>query len=86
LNSNCYLRLLSYDEEKIMRVQLIHIIYTQMVKKKKKVPHTMPAIETIGATLSAKPALVAAAAAAAAAAAEIGFIVGCKRYHIITQD
>jgi hypothetical protein len=86
LNSNCYLRLLSYDEEKIMRVQLIHIIYTKRVKKKKKVPHTMPAIETIGATLSANPALVAAAAAAAAAAAEIGFIVGCKRYHIITQD
>jgi hypothetical protein len=85
LNSNCYLRLLSYDEEKIMRVQLIHIIYTKRVKKK-KVPHTMPAIETIGATLSANPALVAAAAAAAAAAAEIGFIVGCKRYHIITQD
>jgi hypothetical protein len=83
LNSNCYLRLLSYDEEKIMRVQLIHIIYTKRVKKKKKVPHTMPAIETIGATLSANPALVAAAAAAAA---EIGFIVGCKRYHIITQD
>lgn len=67
-----------------MRVQLMYIIYIK--RGEKNVPHTMPAIETIGATLSANPALVAAAAAAAAAAAEIGFIVGCKRYQIITQD
>jgi hypothetical protein len=50
----------------------------------KYVPRTIPAMETIEAPLSASPALVAAAAAAAAA--EIGFIVGCKRYHNITEE
>lgn len=47
----------------------------------KYVPRTIPAMETIEAPLSASPALVAAAAAA-----EIGFIVGCKRYHNITEE
>ena len=45
------------------------------------VPQTIPAIATTEAPLSASPALVAAAAAA-----EIGLIVGCERYHNITEE
>lgn len=46
-----------------------------------QVPQTIPAIATTEAPLSASPALVAAAAAA-----EIGLIVGCERYHNITEE